>query len=114
MVYRKPGKDWERAVVDDTLADTHSIATADLDGDGIDELVVAQRGKPGRVLVYSLDRVRRTWQRSVVDEGGMGAASCATADLNGDGRVDLACAGSSTANLKWYENRGRDGNKKAK
>jgi hypothetical protein len=27
-------------------------------------------------------------------------------DLNGDGRPDIACIGSATANLKWYENLG--------
>jgi hypothetical protein len=36
----------------------------------------------------------------------MPAAACAIADLNGDGRPDIACIGSSTANLKWYENLG--------
>ena len=34
----------------------------------------------------------------------MAAAACAVADLNGDGRTDIACIGSATANLKWYEN----------
>jgi hypothetical protein len=31
-------------------------------------------------------------------------AGCAAADLDGDGRIDLACIGSATANLKWYRN----------
>ena len=34
------------------------------------------------------------------------AASCAAADLNADGKIDLACIGSATTNLKWYENLG--------
>jgi hypothetical protein len=34
----------------------------------------------------------------------MNAAACAAADLNGDGRIDLACIDSTR--LKWYENRG--------
>jgi hypothetical protein len=34
----------------------------------------------------------------------MPAAACAAADLNGDGRLDLACTGASS--LKWYENLG--------
>ena len=34
-------------------------------------------------------------------------AACAIADLNGDGRPDIACIGAATANLKWYENLGR-------
>ncbi|MGH9629768.1 MAG: hypothetical protein ACRD7E_15745 [Bryobacteraceae bacterium] len=28
--------------------------------------------------------------------------------MNGDGRIDVACIGSATANLKWYENTGGD------
>ena len=102
VVYRKSGTSWERRVVDDTLEDTHSIATGDLDLDGRDEIVVAQRGKPYRVLVYREDR--EGWHRTVVDEGGVSAASCVVGDLNGDGRPDLVCVGSTTANLKWYEN----------
>ena len=43
----------------------------------------------------------------MLDEGGMAAAACAIADLNGDGRPDIVCIGSATANLKWYENLGR-------
>jgi hypothetical protein len=36
----------------------------------------------------------------------MAASSCAVADLNADGRPDIICIGSETANLKWYENKG--------
>jgi hypothetical protein len=36
----------------------------------------------------------------------MAASSCAIADLNADGRPDIVCIGSATANLKWYENKG--------
>jgi hypothetical protein len=102
VVYRKSGSVWERKVIDDTLDDTHSIVTADLDGDGRDELVVAQRGKPFRVLVYR--ETKAGWQRRVVDDGRVSAAACATGDLNGDRRPDVVCVGSTTANLKWYEN----------
>ena len=46
------------------------------------------------------------WSRQILDNGGMAAAACAVSDLNGDGKPDIACIGSATANLKWYENRG--------
>ncbi len=104
VVYRKVGANWARTVLDSTLDDTHSIMTADLDGDGRDELVVAQRGKPYRVLVYREGKAG--WDRTVLDEGGVSAAACAVADLNQDGRPDVVCIGSATANLKWYENVG--------
>ena len=112
VVYRKSGASWDRKVLDDTLPDSHSIVTADLDGDGRDEIVVAQRGKPYRVLVFR--EGNDGWQRTVVDEGGVSAAACAVDDLNGDGRPDLVCVGSTTANLKWYENQTEIGPRPAK
>jgi len=34
----------------------------------------------------------------------MGAAGCVIADINGDGKPDFACTGTTTNNVKWYEN----------
>ncbi|MGI8743329.1 MAG: FG-GAP repeat domain-containing protein [Bryobacteraceae bacterium] len=104
-VYRKAGSAWVRQVIDDTLLDGHTIQTADLDGDGNDEIIAGMRGKPHRVYVYSFDGAR--WNRQTLDDGGISAAACAVADLNGDGRPDVTCIGSATENLKWYENLGR-------
>ena len=44
------------------------------------------------------------WVRRVLDDGGMAAAGCDTADLDADGDPDLVCIGARTANIKWYEN----------
>ncbi len=105
VVYRSKGQVWERSIVDDSLVDGHTIWTADLNGDGEDEIVAGFRGGKRSVFVYYADGER--WSRQVLDDGGMAAAACAIADLNGDGRKDVACIGSATANLKWYENLGR-------
>jgi hypothetical protein len=102
-IYRKRGSDWAREVIDDSLADGHTIVAADLDGDGNDEVMAGFRGKPQRVYIYSFDG--KKWNRQTLDDGGVSAAACAVADLNGDGRPDIACIGSATQNLKWYENR---------
>ena len=80
----------------------HALATADLDRDGRDEIVAGYRGKAGRSYIYSSSG--KAWTRQPLDEN-MGAASCAIADLNGDGRPDIACIDSPS--LKWYENLGR-------
>ncbi len=87
-----------RELLDDTLTDAHALEIADFDGDGRDEIVVAQRGAPGRVLIY------RGRERIILDEG-INAASCAAADFDGDGRTDLACIGSASQDLKVYWNR---------
>jgi hypothetical protein len=34
----------------------------------------------------------------------MGADGCVMADINGDGKQDIACVGTITNNVKWYEN----------
>ena len=107
-VYQQRRGFWERRVIDDSLVDGHSIVTADLNGFGSDEIVAGFRGGSRSVYVYSADDAKgEHWSRQVLDNGGMAAAACAAADLNGDGRTDVACIGAATANLKWYENLGQ-------
>ncbi len=103
-VYRFGKTDWERLVIDDTLVDGHTLLTADLNADGRDEIIAGYRGQGRSVYVYSFDTKSKKWLRQSLDEGGIAAAACAVADLNGDGKLDVACIGSATTNLKWYEN----------
>ncbi len=106
VVYREEKEGWIRQVIDDSFIDGHALYTADLNRDGRDEIIAGYRGKGGSVYIYAAeDGSGLHWSRHDLDKGGISAASCAVADLNGDGRLDLACIGSATANLKWYENR---------
>jgi len=105
-IYRRNGAAWARQTIDDTLADGHTVLTADLGGDGNDEVIAGCRGGPHSVYIYSADDSSgQRWTRQTLDAD-MPAASCAVGDLNGDGRVDIACIGSASGKLKWYENRG--------
>ena len=107
VVYRKQEKSWHREIIDTTLNDGHVMLAADLNHDGVDEIIAGYRGSGTSVYVYSAEDAKGTrWSRQVLDHGGIAAAGCAVADLNGDGRLDVACIGSATANLKWYENLG--------
>jgi hypothetical protein len=101
-VYTQHGREWHREEIDDTLLDGHTILTADLDGNGRDQIVAGMRGKPYQVLIYS--NVKGHWTRNVLDTGTMAAAACTAIDLNDDHKIDLACIGGATTNLKWYEN----------
>jgi hypothetical protein len=107
VVYRGTGDTWDqRSVIDDTLIDGHTLVAGDLDGDGVDEIVAGYRGGGGGVNVYRLG-ANNQWTKQTLatpDQKSMAAAGCALAHLNNDQRLDLACIGSSTANLKWYEN----------
>lgn len=105
VVYTAQGKQWKRQVLDASLEGGHTIQAADLDGDGNDELIAGGRGKPFSTYLYkAADAKGARWERATLDEGGMGPAACVVADLNADGRPDIACIGGST--LKWYENLG--------
>jgi hypothetical protein len=104
-VYQGRGTSWRRIVIDDKLVDGHTVAAADLDGDRRDELIAGFRGAGRSVYVYrAADKAGAKWARVTLDDGGMAAAACVAADLNADGKTDIACIGAATANLKWYEN----------
>ena len=103
-IYVEHGGKWQRNVIDDSLADGHTILTADLNGDGWDEVIAGYRGR-GVNIYYAQDAAGTRWTKEVLDSG-MPAAACAVADLDGDGRPDIACIGSATAALKWYRNLG--------
>jgi hypothetical protein len=87
-------------VIDDSLVEGHTIATTDLDGDGRDEIIAGFRGSGGGVLIYKAGP-EGNWEKTVLDNA-IPANACAVADLNADGRPDLACIGGAL--LKWYEN----------
>jgi hypothetical protein len=107
VVYRRQGQSWQRHVIDTSLNDGHVLLTSDLNQDGRDEIIAGYRGQGRSVYIYSAeDSAGARWSRQALDDGGMGAAGCAVADLNGDGRPDIACIGTATTNLKWYENLG--------
>jgi hypothetical protein len=95
-----------RQVVDTTVVDGHTLVAADVDGDGADELIVGQRGGTRSLWMYTANRDGTSWTRTTLDNGGMAGAGCVAVDLNGDAKVDIACIGTATANLKWYENLG--------
>ncbi len=106
VVYQKREGEWQRNVIDSTLVDAHTLLTGDLDGNKRDVILAGYRGKGASVNLYRLSQDGKGWTKSLLDDGGMAGAGCAIADLNGDGRLDVACIGTSTANLKWYENTG--------
>jgi hypothetical protein len=102
VVYRRQGERWTRLVIEDGLSEGHALVVGDFDGDGRDEVVAGYRGPGGSVYRYvPADAAGGKWTHETLDAG-VAAASCVAADLNGDGKPDLACIDGS--NLRWYEN----------
>jgi Aldos-2-ulose dehydratase, beta-propeller domain/FG-GAP-like repeat/FG-GAP repeat len=96
----------ERRVIDSSFNNGHALVCADLDGDGNDEIVAGYRGPGTSLFIYhARDESGAAWDRETLDTE-MAASCLAIADINGDGRPDIVAVGSSTANVKWYENPG--------
>lgn len=101
---------WERKVLFDGLMEGHEICVGDFSGDGRDAIIVADRAGNKTTnphLFFPQDDTGTNWKHETIDPNGMSGSGCAVADMNGDGRLDFVMIGSSTANIKWYENLGR-------
>ncbi|HEY2880821.1 MAG TPA: VCBS repeat-containing protein [Pirellulales bacterium] len=106
---------WIKHTIDTSWGGAHSPLWADLDGDGVPELIAGKRYLPheGRdpgeydPLVsyrYQFDRATHTWKRwpiSIEDGVGFGLDP-KVVDLDGDGDLDLVCA--DRCGLCWLEN----------
>ncbi len=102
--------------IDDQFSQVHVLHWADLDGDGIDELIAGKRvrahndGDPGAsepacLYYYRWDQAKMGFSRFVIDEGHVGTGlQIRSADLNNDGRVDLAVAGKGGTWILFNEN----------
>ncbi len=111
VIYDEPAAPltpWKRTVAVRRLNGGHALWTADLDGDGDQELAFGWRLKgsmpydrPG-VAVYD----PTSGDIQIVDWGGMATEDLTVADLNGDGRPEIVAAGRATHNLKIYWNEG--------
>lgn len=98
---------WKEHLIDRGFSQPHSLAFADLDGDGQDELITGKRyyahngGDPGGqeppcLYYYHWDAAARRFDRHTIEEGHVGTGlQIVTQDFNGDGRIDIAVAGKS-------------------
>lgn len=100
-IYTESQGKWARHEIDGQFEDGHTILSADFDGDGRDDVIAGFRRSHQVVLYRTTDGA--SWKPMVIDPE-IAAAGCTSADFNNDGRIDFACIGTATADLKWYEN----------
>ena len=98
-------------LIDREYSQSHTLAWADLTGDGKPELITGKRyyahngGDPGGELppsmyYYTLDKDQAKFKRHTIEEGHVGTGlQIAVADFNDDGKADIAVAGKSGTHL---------------
>ncbi len=110
VVYTAPGSDdelWIRHVIDSGFQRGHALWTADIDGDGDDEIAFGHSDTPEAPGVNVYDARNDTgtqWRKHVLDAGGIATEDLIVADLTGDGHPDIVAGGRATHNVKLYVN----------
>ncbi|MEZ6133662.1 MAG: VCBS repeat-containing protein [Pirellulaceae bacterium] len=104
---------WPRTVIDDNLAWGHAVACANLDDDADEELIIGirddQNAQHRRGLRIYDPQSDGSWQRYLVDPGGVAIEDLTVADLDGDGDQDIVAVGRATHNVKIYWNQTASG-----
>jgi hypothetical protein len=115
----EPGKLWDRRVIDEQLRWGHAVWFANLDGDGVDELIIGVRDDPNPkagdafterrgVRIYkNVDGTGKKWERMILENGGVAVEDLVAADLDGDGKIDIIAVGRATGNCRIYWNNGK-------
>jgi len=98
---------WDRQTIETEFVGGHALLVADLDNDGVDEIVAGHRSEPYNLFIYRYDDRNDEWDRIGLDVGGIGLAGLAIDDLNGDGFKDIVGIGTGTRNVVYYENSGK-------
>jgi hypothetical protein len=103
-------REWQRTVLDDTLADGHALACHDLLGWNNRQIVVGWRSmqkigpKVGVKLLSTTKEDGSGWQQTLLDDNTMACEDAICADLDGDKDLDIIAAGRRTQNVKIYWN----------
>ena len=120
----KPSPDqpfsFQRQVIDQQLRWGHGVWMADLNNDGLSELIIGVRDDPnpaggddfaerrGVRLYRALDQAGQKWEREILDNGGVAVEDLTAADLDGNGYVDIIAVGRQTGNVCIYWNLGME------
>lgn len=103
--YEHHGDDWKTHKIDDSIAQTHSLILADMNGDGLPDLVTGKRfyahngrdpgeDEPPTIAWYELarDGTTRKWTKHEFDADSGVGTQFEVHDMNGDGLLDVIVA----------------------
>jgi hypothetical protein len=103
--YEQTKEGWKQHPIDDSIAQTHAMVLADINGDGLPDFVTGKRyyahnGRdPGEdeppVLAWfelSRENGKPKWTKHVIDEDSGVGTAFEVHDMNRDGRLDIVIA----------------------
>lgn len=93
---------WRREEVSDSIMGARVLHTADLNLDGIDEIIV---GGDSGLFVFYYEALLESWQRYVLATSGV--SDLQITDLSGNGFPDIVAAPAEPGALLLFQNRGR-------
>ena len=99
---------WPKHVISEHFHGAFEAIAADLDGDGQVEVVATAWGDRGRVALFKhRGDPRGSWDMQILKDNWARANMVIVADLDGDGRLDVAaCAERGSNELRWWRNEG--------
>ncbi|GIX05571.1 MAG: hypothetical protein KatS3mg114_1440 [Planctomycetaceae bacterium] len=100
--YEQTARRWLKHLIDDSIAQTHSLVLADINGDGLPDLVTGKRfyahngrdpgeDEPPVLCWFELQRQagQPVWSKHVIDEDSGVGVMHEVYDLDGDDRLDI-------------------------
>ena len=100
---------WNEQVIDDSFWRASAVHAADLDGDGLPDVVAASDQSSGGVTWWRNDGGDPAdWPRQDIDDEFAVACGVHTADVDGDGQLDVLSGSWTGQEVAWWHNDGGD------
>lgn len=96
------GPEFTRIELDTTLENPHSLAVADMNGDGLLDIICGESRPEGATVIF-INQGKDQFARHVIGEN-QGSYDIRIVDMNGDKKPDILLAGAANRNIVWYEN----------
>ncbi|MDC8001442.1 T9SS type A sorting domain-containing protein [Aequorivita todarodis] len=91
-------------IIDASTILPSEIITADIDGDGDEDVVVSSRGENAIIWFENTNGLGDFGPKQVVTNSALSGFSVYASDLDGDLDIDLVATSSGNKRLYWYEN----------
>lgn len=113
------GRTWRRQYLSTSIPGAINLASGDIDGDGLPDLVISMRDQPstdpnpairGIVWLRNPGGAGAWEQRTVEDSNGLiDPRTLAATDIDGDGLLDIVASDNRLGRLMWWKNPGATG-----